>query len=132
MYIFYSWRFGTTLHLYIMDYKLLKEHLSSVNFSARPALKVFSLNVSQDPNDGLVTSYGDRWHKNRRFSLRLLKDLGMGKSRLTHQIHEEARELVQAFKKCIGDKQKIPPALSMCVLNVISRMLSSKITNFVF
>lgn len=76
---------------------------------------------------GLIATSGDHWHHMRRFTLRHLKDLGMGKSKLVDVIQYEATALVEDFKKHAGKPGRIPKSITVYVLNIIWQMVASKI-----
>ncbi|XP_063611208.1 cytochrome P450 2L1-like [Penaeus indicus] len=71
-------------------------------------------------------SNGKRWQNARRFLLRNLRDLGMGKTYLEESILVEARALVKDFKSCAGTPAHIPESLNVAVLNVIWQLVASK------
>ena len=108
-----------------MNHKLLKEQLASANFLDRPPFQAIAF--FPEKNVGILASNGDIWHKNRRFGLRLLRDLGMGKSRLVNLVQKEAQELVKALKKCSGKIQPIPKNMELSVLNIIWQMIAGKV-----
>ncbi|KAB7507563.1 hypothetical protein Anas_03198 [Armadillidium nasatum] len=96
--------------------------------------KYSKLNASRLPNYrnqicsivGVVGTNGVHWHSIRRFMLRHLRDLGMGKSKLVSAIHFEALELVQAFKEQDGKAVPITRAVAPAVINVLWQMVASK------
>ncbi|KAG7156926.1 Cytochrome P450 2L1-like 4 [Homarus americanus] len=65
----------------------------------------------------LRRKYGDIF--TRRFALRQLKELGMGKSSLMDAIQYEVTCLVDDFMKHTGRPQPIPMSLNVAILNVI-------------
>ena len=52
---------------------------------------------------GVVESNGETWRKLRRLTLHSLKDLGLGKKTIEHNIQDEAAVLVKAIEG-EGDK----------------------------
>ncbi|KAK4328291.1 hypothetical protein Pmani_001275 [Petrolisthes manimaculis] len=118
----YTWRVGTQLMIFIHDYKLIKEAYSKSEVTERP--KWWFYNVGQNPGLGISGSNGERWHNNRRFTLRQLRDLGMGKSRLVEAVHRQASMLVEELKKQSGQPAPIPHALNVAIINVIWQMVA--------
>uniref|UniRef100_A0A1I8ITK2 Cytochrome P450 n=1 Tax=Macrostomum lignano TaxID=282301 RepID=A0A1I8ITK2_9PLAT len=68
-------------------------------FSGRPR-NPFYLLVSG--GKGVILSEGSTWKEQRRFALRVLRDLGLGKSRMEEVISAEAEELVANFAALNG------------------------------
>lgn len=63
------------------------------------------------------------WKNNRRFTLRQLRDLGMGKSKLVAAVQTQAKKLVEELKKQDGEAKLLPRALNVNVVNVIWQMI---------
>ncbi|KAB7503269.1 Cytochrome P450 [Armadillidium nasatum] len=75
---------------------------------------------------GIGGSNGVLWHNNRRFTLRHLKDLGMGKSKIVSAVQYEATEFVKTMKKQAGTAAPVPEALNPAIFNVLWQMVASK------
>ncbi|XP_064083963.1 cytochrome P450 2L1-like isoform X2 [Macrobrachium nipponense] len=111
--------------LYICDYKLMKDGLGRTEFSDRPNLEGFHF-LTDGRESGVIMSNGQRWVKARRFLLRNLRDLGMGKSRLDDAIVHEARYLIEDFQHYAGNPSKFPESLNIGVLNVVWQMVAGR------
>ena len=66
-----------------------------------------------------MISNGHAWQSNRRFSIRALKDFGMGKSRLAGSILAQAKNLLQELEKVEAKPAKIDMFINVAVVNVI-------------
>ncbi|XP_037792289.1 cytochrome P450 2L1-like [Penaeus monodon] len=121
----YVWRIGTQTLVFLHDYHMAKEAFTRPEFLNRPDWSIFKLMVS-DSNAGVVGSNGPTWHANRRFTLRQLRDLGMGKSRMASVVQREAQCLVQELGKQAGRAAPVPHALTICILNVLWQLVASK------
>ncbi|XP_047472155.1 cytochrome P450 2L1-like [Penaeus chinensis] len=118
------WRIGNQLMVFISDYQLGKEALSRSDFANRPDWDMFKL-LEEVPL-GVGSSNGAHWHANRRFALRQLRDLGMGKSKLVAGIQEQALKLVEILKQQANKAAPVPHALKVAVVNVIWQMVAGK------
>ncbi|ROT68377.1 Cytochrome P450 2L1 [Penaeus vannamei] len=93
-------------------------------FLDRPTWELFKF--MEPVTLGVIGSNGNIWHTNRRFSLRQLRDQGMGKSSLVSAIQKQARELVEALKGQASKPERIPRDLRVAVINIIWHMVASK------
>lgn len=75
---------------------------------------------------GVGSSNGAQWHANRRFSLRQLREQGMGKSKLVAGIQDQANRLVEKLKLQADKEEPVPHALKVAILNVIWQMVAGK------
>ncbi|KAB7507567.1 Cytochrome P450 2L1 [Armadillidium nasatum] len=124
-YPIFSWRFGSKFLVFICDFKLAKEVLNNQAFADRPSfsfIKVFDGEI----NMGITTSNGLTWHNIRRFTLRHMKDLGMGKSKIVSSIQREANELVEVMKKQSGTVAPVPHEMSTAIVNILWQMVAGK------
>jgi len=109
----------------IMDYKIAKEAMASPDLADRPAF--FSdFSLDEKKKGGLVGSNGPQWVHERRFALRNLRNLGMGKSNLETAINQEAQALVDDLKMYKEEAVVFPGCLKTVPLNVIWQMVAGK------
>lgn len=92
---------------------------------------IISNSLIATPITGVINSNGQRWQNARRFLLRNLRDLGMGKTYLEEAIHREAAALVDDFKKNPGTNKNFPKSINVAVLNVVWQMVASE-SHFIF
>ncbi|XP_001502043.5 cytochrome P450 2C21 [Equus caballus] len=90
--------FGMKPTVVLHGYEAVKEALTGQNeeFSGRGSMPVFD-KVAQGL--GIVFSNGEMWKQTRRFSLTVLRNMGMGKNTIEDRIQEEALCLVEALRK---------------------------------
>ncbi|XP_073934801.1 cytochrome P450 2C3-like isoform X2 [Castor canadensis] len=98
--------FGMKPTVVLHGYEAVKEALidRAEEFSGRGSFPVID-KISQGL--GVVFSNGDRWKQTRRFSLMVLRNMGMGRKTVEEQIQEEALCLVDAIKKTNGSHNEL-------------------------
>uniref|UniRef100_A0A8D1U450 Cytochrome P450 2J2 n=1 Tax=Sus scrofa TaxID=9823 RepID=A0A8D1U450_PIG len=104
---------------------LIKEVLVHQNqkFANRPILPI------QDrvfKNKGVVTSSGQVWKEQRRFTLTTLRNFGLGKKSLEERIQEEAQYLTQAIGEENGQPFNPQFKISNAVANIICSITFGK------
>ncbi|XP_075830114.1 cytochrome P450 2C70-like [Microtus pennsylvanicus] len=106
----------------LYGYDVLKEALidRGDEFSGKTQSSIFS-QVNQGL--GIIFSDGEIWKQTRRFSLMVLRSMGMGKKTIEDQIQEEVSHLLEALRKTNGSPCD-PSYLLTCVpCNVISAVI---------
>ncbi|KAB7494263.1 Cytochrome P450 2C13, male-specific [Armadillidium nasatum] len=124
---------GVVKIIYICDYKLTKESFSKTEFADRPewkALSLFGQEIKEDKVTGVIFSNSHHWVHNRRFLLRHLRDLGMGKSKIEGKIMMEVEELVQDFKNLTKEPSKLPFSINISILNIIWQLVAGQRYDF--
>ncbi|KAM6124257.1 cytochrome P450 2J4-like [Pterocles gutturalis] len=109
---------GRTSFVFINGLRIAKEVLVNQgdNFLDRPdmPMDIFS-------NKGLVASSGLLWKHQRRFTLTMLRNFGLGKRGLEERIQEECRYLMDAFR----DEQGNPFNPQYIIYNAVSNIICS-------
>ncbi|XP_004370015.1 cytochrome P450 2C21-like isoform X1 [Trichechus manatus latirostris] len=114
--------FGMKPTVVLHGYEAVKEALidRAEEFSGRGILPVFD-KICQ--NLGVVASNGETWKQTRRFSLMILRNMGMGKKTIEDRIQEEALYLVEALKKTNGSPCDATNLLGYVPCNVICSII---------
>ncbi|KAF2355063.1 Cytochrome P450 [Trinorchestia longiramus] len=119
-----SHRTGNMRSMILYDYNTAKEVMARAEFSDRPDFfSAFSLDDKK--LGGVVGSNGAHWQHDRRFVLRNLRNLGMGKSYLEEAINIEAKALVEDLKKYNDEAINYPDSFRTVALNIIWQMVAS-------
>lgn len=122
---YYAQKYGQVFHLklgswdavVLTDYWQIKRAFNSPDFAFRPGLLSFRT-YSVDFH-GVVFSNGPRWLEQRRFALRQLRDLGMGKASIETHIQREAQVVINELKKTVGEAIDLNMGLNIATTNVI-------------
>uniref|UniRef100_A0A8C5RA87 Cytochrome P450 n=1 Tax=Leptobrachium leishanense TaxID=445787 RepID=A0A8C5RA87_9ANUR len=106
----------------LCGYEAVKEALvdNAEEFGNRgllPSIELYS------QGHGLVFSNGQRWKELRRFVIKTLRNFGMGKRSIEEKIKEEARCLVEEFKKSKGTPINPTFYFSQVASNIICSIL---------
>ncbi|XP_066494459.1 cytochrome P450 2G1-like isoform X3 [Tiliqua scincoides] len=109
--------FGNRPIVILCGFEAVKEALinKAEEFSGRKTMPTLERTFQ---GYGVVFANGDRWKQQRRFSLTILRNFGMGKKSIEQRIQEEAQFLLEEFQKT---KKPFDPLffLSRAVSNVI-------------
>ncbi|XP_077203923.1 cytochrome P450 2J2-like [Paroedura picta] len=115
--IFTLW-LGQSPLIVLNGYQGVKDGLAvhPEDFSGRPITPFFRI---MGKKRGIMLATGETWKTQRRFSIMILKTLGLGRRSLEYQIQEEACHLVESFTNTKGQPTEPPFFLTLAVSNVI-------------
>ncbi|KAL3875523.1 hypothetical protein ACJMK2_033468 [Sinanodonta woodiana] len=113
---------GPKLAVVISGYEAIKEVFvkRGGEFSDRPDSLLSSL-IAQ--NQGIVSTSGDVWKENRKFTLTTLRNFGFGKTSLEEKIHTEISILLSEITKQNEEPFRIQLLVQTSVSNVINAMI---------
>nr|XP_025735870.1 cytochrome P450 2C23-like isoform X2 [Callorhinus ursinus]XP_025735998.1 cytochrome P450 2C23-like isoform X2 [Callorhinus ursinus] len=118
----YSLRLGPHPIIVLHGHEAVKDALcgQAVNFGGRGRFPIMDNALR---GYGIVFSHSQRWKQLRRFTLMILRNLGMGKRSMEDHIQEEAQHLVQALTQT--EAQPVDPTfiLACAPCNIISSIL---------
>ncbi|KAK7086808.1 hypothetical protein SK128_000309 [Halocaridina rubra] len=121
----FMWRIGGRTYIFLCNYQLIKTALNKPELANRPHL--YSMDVFTNyVESGIVNVSGKLWQNSRRFALRHLKSLGMGKSTYESVIQQEVVSLIKNFQNLIGEPTLLPWSINVAVLNVIWRIVADR------
>ncbi|XP_018026595.1 cytochrome P450 2L1 isoform X1 [Hyalella azteca] len=118
------YRTGSYRSVFLFDYNTAKEAMARLEFADRPDF-FSTFSIDDQKLGGVVSSNGVHWQHDRRFVLRNLRNLGMGKSYLEEAINIEAKALVEDLKKYGGEAINYPDSFRTVALNIIWQMVAS-------
>jgi len=121
----FSLKFGSWDTVVITDYELIKKAFGNADFSYRP--KMFLFDFVTKGYHGLAASNGELWAEHRRFALRHLRDLGMGRSGIETHIQKEALEMIETLKKTVGQPVDFNNNLNIAITNIVWALVAGKI-----
>ena len=94
----------------------IRNSRNTVNEALFRKYDAFNFNLN---HAGVSNGNGLAWQNIRRFSVRHMRDLGMGKSSLEAAILIEIEKVLQDFKKYEDKPNVIPYSLTLAILNII-------------
>ncbi|XP_047736556.1 cytochrome P450 2L1-like [Hyalella azteca] len=118
-------KWGARTFVVFADYDLIKKAFQHPDLQGRPDFFSFKL-MQKFGRRGVGFTDGAVWSENRRFVLRQLRSLGMGKTVLEESIQKEASLLVGHLERTCLDKPAVMDcAINTSVVNVIWQMFAS-------
>ncbi|XP_032087325.1 cytochrome P450 2J2-like isoform X5 [Thamnophis elegans] len=122
----YSLYLGTTPVVLIHGFPLVKEVLviKGTKFAGKPDYYIVDTITKKK---GIISqSYGEVLKEQKRFSLRLFRNFGVGKNLMEERILEEASYLTQAFTENMSTTLEPHELLESAVTNILSTIIFGK------
>lgn len=121
----FSLYMGGRLVIVMSSYSVLKEAFVKHGemFSYRPNMYLFDLMTWKK---GLVLSHGELWKEQRKISIEILKELGLGKNVLAEKIQEEIGYFLKAVESENGQTFDPNPVVHLSVANIICSLTFGK------
>ncbi|XP_006822041.1 cytochrome P450 2U1-like [Saccoglossus kowalevskii] len=86
-------------------------------FAGRPKM---TLTEELTKGKGIVAAdYGETWKRQRKFTLQMLKELGMGKPAMGINVSAELESLTEAFNKLRGQPFEVDSYLEVSIANIV-------------
>ncbi|OQV18203.1 Cytochrome P450 2J6 [Hypsibius exemplaris] len=121
---YYYCKLGKDNVVVVNDPALVRSLFANENCTNRPEVPGARFRKEEAAGHcGLIFAEGLEWKEHRRFVLRSLKDLGVGKRSIEDKVAEEAEYLTSAFRNTNGQPfdNKVP--VSTSVANVIANIV---------
>ncbi|KAF8370585.1 hypothetical protein PRIPAC_77014 [Pristionchus pacificus] len=110
----------------ITDFALIREAFvdKGDDFAGRPTVKVLDDAIAFAPNAGVLSSSGDNWREQRRTSLMILKDFGMGRNLMEEQVRSSIANYIERLSNT-ADKDHVDVGwpIQVMVANIINETL---------
>lgn len=113
-------RIGSERLIIVSGRKAIKEFYASDAFNGRPDGFFYRIR-SFGKRLGVVFSDGHHWDIQRRFSIKILRQMGMGRNVMIQHIEKEAAEMVEYFteRSSTGEPLEMQHAFDVSVLNTL-------------
>ncbi|XP_054724534.1 cytochrome P450 18a1-like [Uloborus diversus] len=116
----YKVRLGGIDVVILTDYNSIKEAFASDAFMGRPTDSPFEFSEGSI-RTGAFTDMA--WRDQRRFALRMLRDLGFGKTKMEEHLKDEILELLERMDQLEGSPTKMSDILAPSMSNNIASLL---------
>jgi methyl farnesoate epoxidase / farnesoate epoxidase len=117
-------RLGNDRVIIVSGREAIKEFYANELFDGRPDGFFFRVR-SFDKRLGVVFVDGKFWEQQRRFTMKIFKQLGMGKSGMVHHIQKESVKMVEHFRRtCENGEMDMHNAFDISVLNTMWTLLA--------
>ncbi|XP_022099770.1 cytochrome P450 2J6-like [Acanthaster planci] len=110
----------------VSSYEAVKKAFAHPNCSDRPPTTFYSKATPDGKALGVVAASGPSWSEQRKFSLKVLRGLGVGKASFEEAIAGEANCLIKEMKSRKGDPFNPIDLINNAVANVICSVTLGK------
>ena len=128
----YSFELACQLFVVLNGYDMI--HQAFVNraesFNDRPNFLRLFKSALKDGKGLLFQSYNHQWKIMRRFTLRTLRDFGVGKSSIEEKITDEVKHASKVLRATKGEAIEISPLVQNIIGNVIHRIIFGNRYNY--
>ncbi|XP_054720108.1 cytochrome P450 2J2-like [Uloborus diversus] len=118
----FSLYLGRSLFVILNDFKSVKEAFNQAAALDRPA---HAFDAMPD-KIGFAGHNGEEWIEQRRYTMRAMRDIGMGKGEFDKNLEDEVREFVSFVEQNAGRPYDPYDALSASVSNNITTLIFGK------
>ncbi|CAG0897047.1 unnamed protein product [Darwinula stevensoni] len=109
----------------LSDWELVRDFFGRLEISGRP--NIFIVREPASHGLGIALSQGSIWLENRRFTMRILKDFGLGKKEaLDSMIQDSAITLCRFLSRNQHEPQDLGPHLNLAILNIIWKIIAGR------
>ncbi|XP_055940587.1 cytochrome P450 2J6-like [Argiope bruennichi] len=123
----FSFYLGRKLVVVLGTFDAVKEGLTDSKILDRPKNPP---NHLLPDSTNLSVANGRAWKEQRRFTIRVLRDLGMSKSRMENIIQEELKKLIEIIDSKDGEAFNLDEILLPSVSNIILTLLTGSPLDF--
>lgn len=118
-------RIGRDRLIIVAGKDAIKQFYGLNEFNGRPDGYFYRIR-SFDKRLGVVFTDGEQWEIQRKFSLKVLRQLGLGRCNMIEHVEREAAEMVDYFEKMSKNQKSISMehAFDVSVLNVLWALLA--------
>ena len=113
----FSMRLGSNDVVMISDYEILRQIMQNDVYNCRPPFPVGK------ELSNLTNWDGPEWKEHRKFSLRVFKQLGVGKKEIEENILNEVDILIASLEHANGKAVMVREVIGKAVANVVSLMV---------